>query len=81
MSNKEILTAESALKGFIYTGDNLKTFAEWKKAGYTVIKGQKAFISTNLWKQVIKTDKDGNEYKKMIMVKAHLFTADQVKAI
>ena len=27
------------------------------------------------------TDKDGNEYKKMIMVKAHLFTADQVKAI
>ena len=50
MSNKEILTTESALRGFIYTGDNLKTFAEWKKAGYTVIKGQKAFISTNLWK-------------------------------
>lgn len=81
MSNKEILATEAMLKGFIYNGSNLKTFQEWKKAGYTVEKGQKAFISTRLWKQIVKKDKDGKEVSKMILVKAALFTENQVKKI
>ena len=82
MSNKEIVLSEAILKGFEYDGQNLFTFQEWKKRGYSVIKGQKAFISTNLWKPVIKKDKKTGESKRiMIMTKASLFTADQVKKI
>ena len=47
-----------------------------------------AYLDNGWWRDswfdrqiALETDKDGNEYKKMIMVKAHLFTADQVKAI
>ena len=82
MSNREIVTTEAMLKGFEYDGQNLFTFQEWKKRGYSVIKGQKAFISTNLWKPVMKKDKEsGTEKRIMIMTKASLFTADQVKKI
>ena len=49
MSNLEIINHEASKKGFIYTGDNLHTFAEWKALGRSVIKGQKAFIKTRLW--------------------------------
>ena len=82
MSNREIVTSEAILKGFEYNGQNLFTFQEWKKRGYSVIKGQKAFISTNLWKPVTKKDKEtGKTENIMIMTKASLFSADQVKKI
>ena len=82
MSNKEIVFNEAMMRGFEYTGENLFTFQEWKKRGYSVIKGQKAFISTNLWKPVTKKDKEtGTEKRIMITVKASLFTAEQVKKI
>jgi hypothetical protein len=82
MSNREIVTSEAILKGFEYDGTNLFTFQEWKKRGYSVIKGQKAFISTNLWKPVVKKDKEsGKEEKIMIMTKASLFSIEQVKKI
>lgn len=82
MSNKEIVTSEAILKGFEYNGQNLFTFQEWKKRGYSVIKGEKAFISTSLWKPVVKKDKEtGKTERIMIMTKASLFTAEQVKKI
>ena len=82
MSNKEIVFNEAMMRGFEYNGQNLFTFQEWKKRGYSVIKGQKAFISTNLWKPVTKKDKEtGTEKRIMIMTKASLFTAEQVKKI
>lgn len=82
MSNREIVTAEAMLKGFEYDGQNLFTFQEWKKRGYSVLKGQKAFISTTLWKPVTSKDKEtGKEEKRMIMTKASLFTIDQVAKI
>ena len=82
MSNKEIVFNEAMMRGFEYTGENLFTFQEWKKRGYSVIKGQKAFISTNLWKPVVKKDKEtGKTENIMIMTKASLFTSEQVKKI
>ena len=82
MSNKEIVFNEAMLKGFEFNGQNLFTFQEWKKRGYSVKKGEKAFISTNLWKPVVKKDKEsGTEKRIMVMTKASLFTADQVKKI
>ena len=57
-------------------------FKNGKKRGYSVKKGEKAFISTNLWKPVMKKDKEsGTEKRIMIMTKASLFTAGQVKKI
>lgn len=82
MSNREIVLGEAMLKGFEYDGQNLLTFLEWKKRGYSVKKGEKAFISTNLWKPVTKKDKEtGKESRIMIMTKASLFTVDQVELL
>ena len=42
----------------------------------------KAFITTNLWKPVVKKDKEtGTEKRIMITVKASLFSAEQVELI
>lgn len=82
MSNVEIITTEAMLKGYEYNGLNLNTFQAWKSKGYSVKKGEKAFISTNLWKPVTKKDKEtGTEKRIMITVKASLFTMDQVELI
>lgn len=78
MTNTEILTNESALKGFNYDGHNLKTFHEWRNAGYTVIRGQKAFLKTNLWISVADNKTDTTKF---IFKKACLFTDKQVKLL
>lgn len=80
MSNFEIIGTEAMLVGYEYNGENLFTFAEWQQRGYKVIKGQKALINTTLWKPVVKTNKEtGAEEKQYIMVKASLFSAEQVE--
>ena len=88
MSNKEILLYESALRGFEYDGNNLFTFKEWRDRGYSVKKGEKAFIKCGLWKYVNKKDKDkdSDEEKKKkggrcYMVTACLFHSGQVEKI
>lgn len=82
MSNMEIIAGEAMLKGFEYTGENLYTFQEWKKRGYTVEKGQKAFITTSIWRKVESKDKEtGKKESKMILVKASLFNDKQVKKL
>lgn len=82
MSNMEIILGESIAKNYNYTGDNLFTFAAWKNKGYSVKKGEKAFITTQLWKSVTYKDKKTQESKsKMILTKAFLFNIDQVEKI
>ncbi|MBS5307742.1 ArdC family protein [Clostridium sp.] len=81
MSNREIISTEAMLRGFEYTGDNLFTFQEWKNRGYSVKKGEKAFLQTSIWKRTTKKDKDGKEISKMFMTKASLFTIDQVQLL
>jgi hypothetical protein len=79
MSNLEIITNESTLKNFPYDGSNLLTFGEWKKRGYVPRKGEKAFLSTKLWKKTTKIDKQtGKTESFFCLVTSHLFTFDQV---
>lgn len=71
--------------------ETFHTFAEWKRLGYSVKKGQKAAITCNLWKY---TDKPGKATREaaaaagedapesdphFYMAKAHLFHALQVE--
>lgn len=86
MTNVEIITNASAVVGIEYDGSNLKTFAEWKKAGFNIIKGQKAVLSVELWKPFNKKVKDettGEEKteKRFMLKKSHLFHRSQVEAI
>lgn len=81
MSNTEIISTEAIMRGFEYDGNNLFTFQEWKKRGYAVKKGEKAFLQTSIWKSVTKKGKDGKEEHKMFMTKASLFTIDQVQVL
>lgn len=60
----------------------LLSFNEWKKAGYIVVKGQKAKHKLLLWKKVEKTDKKTGEIeKKFIKKSTALFEPSQVKKI
>lgn len=85
-----IFTEEQAA-AILSTGHNLplRTFAEWKRLGFTVKKGEKARLKVEIWKKSNKTQtaetKDGNEieidtsrfYKKL----SHFFTLEQVERI
>ena len=82
MSNLEIVTSESMLRNFPFDGENLFTFAEWKSRGYIVQKGQKAFLTTKLWKKIIKQNKQtGKTESYFVLVPAYLFTSNQVKKL
>lgn len=93
MTNMEIVISEAIAKniftedqieGYISEGDiPLKTFAEWRKSGFIVRRGQKARLETKLWKmRPKKKDKEDDEQKdQFILVPAYLFTADQVAPI
>lgn len=85
-TNHKIIFEEANLRGYEYDGTNLKTFNEWKKAGYSVKKGEKAFIKVGLWKPVITKEKDKKtgeevEVRKFILKTSHLFKPDQVKPL
>lgn len=81
-----------ALYGYEFDGANLKTFQEWQKAGYTVKKGEKAFMALDLWKPFEKklvdendkpvideaTGKQKTETRFMLKL-SHLFTPEQVE--
>lgn len=84
MTNVEIITAEAALIGYPYNGENLFTFQEWKERGYSVKKGEHAFIKTKLWKfkKVKDEQEDGEENeKRFVLATAALFTPEQVEKI
>jgi len=50
-SNHNIILRESMLKGFVYTGGNLLSYAQWLKRGYVITRGQKSFMKIYLWNQ------------------------------
>ena len=49
-TNYEMIYELAMMVGYEYDGSNLKTFAEWKKEGYMVRKGEKACMKLELWK-------------------------------
>lgn len=94
MTNEQIIheTLQAMGIDFEYDGSNLSTFQEWKRRGYSVKKGETAFIKMDLWtcKLVDKKDEDGKvmmkdgkpeKEKKFYLRAAALFTADQVEKI
>lgn len=78
MSNTQIVELEKMLIGI---EGELNTYQEWKNKGYQVQKGQKAIVKTQLWKQVTKKNKEGQETKKFYLVNASLFSEDQVEKV
>lgn len=97
MTNKEIIATEAVMNN-IYTKEELEqiavtgdlglhTYGEWKKLGYQVKKGEKAKISTHLWKKSKKPEYEEQEdgkikkNKRFYLCKAYLFTKDQVEKI
>ena len=100
MTNIQII-ANEAVANNLYTEEQvielfetmgclpLFTFAEWKKAGYFVKKGEKAKLTCFIWKmKKTKTtvpQKDGNDVevdeKNFYKVKAFLFDITQVEKI
>ncbi len=96
MTNLEIITEYIEQNGidFDYDGNNLNTFQAWKKQGYSVKKGEKAFMKVDLWTMKMVEEKDENGKpvldektkkpkmkKKFFLKAAALFTADQVEKI
>lgn len=49
-TNYEMIYELAMMVGYEFDGTNLKTFAEWKKEGYSVRKGEKACMKLDLWK-------------------------------
>lgn len=101
MTNNEIIYSEAIAAG-IYTKEQadailatghmlpIHTFPEWKRMGYSVKKGEKAAITTQLWKFTTKptkaaqaaaeaAGKEAAEDPHYYLAKAYLFTAEQVK--
>lgn len=86
-------SAESAEDIFsaMLAADTFHTFAEWKRMGYSVKKGQHAALTCQLWKYTDKPGKaareaaeaDGKDAPEtdphFYMTKAHLFHALQVE--
>lgn len=100
MTNLQIIAA-AAIEAGLYTEEQvetcfaaghqlpLHTFAEWKRLGFIVKKGEKSKLHVDIWmksnkKQTAET-KDGDEievdtgrfYKKL----SHFFTLDQVEKL
>lgn len=69
--------------------EEMHTFQTWKELGFIVQKGQKAKITTRLWKYNSKKKKsedskeeaDGEKSRDYYMCKAFLFSASQVARI
>ena len=91
-TNKEMIEEMAMLVGFEYDGINLNTFNEWAKEGLIVKKGEKAFMSLELWKPFEKKMVDENnkpvidektgkqKIETRFMLKmCHLFTVEQVE--
>lgn len=87
LSNKEIISTTLMLTGsnFEYDGSNLKTYQEWKRQGYQVQKGEKAFLQCQLWtpfQKKIKTKQGNEKTETRFMLKtSSLFTLEQVKPL
>ena len=70
-------------KEVIYEPEQIHTFMEWKRRGFSVKKGEKAITKFNIWKHVTKKSKseDEEDEEKMFMKHAFFFSAEQVEPI
>ena len=76
----EIETEEG--KKMVPEPEEMHTFAAWKQLGYMVSKGEKAKVTTYIWKKAPKKqEKEIEIMKRFVKVKAFLFSASQVKMI
>lgn len=98
MTNLQII-AESAIAAGVYTEEQVKTFleragrlplftfAEWKKAGYSVKKGEHATLTCYIWKpkkNAKKAEPENEEEERgtdFFKVKAFFFTPEQVQKL
>lgn len=98
MTNLQIITETAIVEG-LYTKEQVEqifsaghilplfTFAQWKKAGYFVKKGEKAKMQCFIWKKkkgAKVEEQDATEEEKereFIKVKAYFFTPEQVEKI
>lgn len=95
MTNFNII-ANSAVEAGIFTKEQveeiigngfclpLHTFAEWKRMGYSVKKGEKARMTCRIWKYTEKEveQKEENQedaYSHYFLAKAFFFTSEQVE--
>ena len=67
-SNHEIISIIANAKGYLYNGENIFTYAEWKERGFSIIRGEKEFARTYLWTRGINKR----------FVQSSIFTIDQV---
>lgn len=84
MTNKEAILTELELMGKVelmesFLNNKLLTYAEWKRKGKQVKKGEKASLKTQIWVRSKKKNKDGEEEKCFIRKTASFFTENQVK--
>jgi len=99
MKNIDIILSD-AIQHKIYTREEaaalilahgclpLRTFAEWKKLGFSVKKGEKAALVSFIWKPKMSKKmlddgikEDGDSVVDYYWTKAHLFTDKQVEPI
>ena len=97
MTNFQII-ANSAVETGIYTKEQvetiisqgfnlpLHTFAEWKRLGYSVKKGEKAKMTCRIWKYSNKEVEQTEEIEEQAnshyyLTKAFFFTSEQVEKI
>lgn len=89
MTNNAILeevTKVAILEGTIQENEKLNTFLYWKSNGYHVKRGEKACVTTKLWKHKSRKQQENEENEKnensdrdYILVNAHLFSSSQVE--
>lgn len=89
MTNNAILeeiTKAAILEGTIKENEQLHTFLYWKSNGYHVKRGEKACVTTKLWKRKTRKQQENEENEEnensdrdYIIVNAYLFSSSQVE--
>lgn len=89
MTNEAILeevTKVAILEGTIQENERLNTFLYWKCNGYHVKRGEKACVTTKLWKRKTRKQQENeedeeneNSDRNYILVNAYLFSSSQVE--
>ncbi|MBP3240174.1 MAG: hypothetical protein J6M92_06470 [Oribacterium sp.] len=67
-------------KTLVREPEQIHTYMEWKRRGYTVRHGEKCISRLQIWKSVPQKNKEGEApQEKMIMKEAFFFKASQVE--
>ena len=69
LTNEEIIVLEISTRNINFDSDNLCTYVQWERKGFSVKYGQRSFIKIYLWTE-------GQNVRKVL---TGLFTKDQVQ--